>query len=120
MSRLEKGTIVPLSGVDNSAEAEFARALAAALRRELKGRRSIVKIIGRWTEASDRAIKNWLAGRSVPSGFHLVVLMMKSDAVLKVVMAAAGRESYSAATICAGSEAAGISTPRAMAMPEDI
>ncbi len=39
MSRLEKGTIVPLSGVDNSAEAEFARALAAALRRELKGRR---------------------------------------------------------------------------------
>jgi hypothetical protein len=120
MSRLEKGTIVPLSGVDNSAEAEFARALAAALRRELKGRRSIVKIIGRWTEASDRAIKNWLAGKAVPSGFHLIALMRRSDAVYEVAMAAAGRGGYSAATFCVGSGTAGIATPSAMAMPEEI
>jgi len=92
MSWSEKGTIMPLSRVDNSEEAEFARAIAIALRHELDGRRSIIKIIGRWTGASDRAVKNWLAGRSVPSGFHLVTLMRRSDAVLKVVMVTADRE----------------------------
>jgi len=91
MSLPEKGTIVPLSGVDNGAEADLARAIAAALRAELGRSRALVKTIGRWTGASDRTIKNWLAGRAVPSGLYLVALMGRSDAVLTVVMIAAGR-----------------------------
>lgn len=43
MSWSEKGTIMPLSRVDNSEEAEFARAIAGVLRQELEGRRSIIK-----------------------------------------------------------------------------
>lgn len=91
MSLPEKGTIVPLSRIDNGAEAGLAMAIAVALRAELGSSRALVKTIGRWTGASDRAIKNWLAGRAVPSGLHLVALMRRSDAVLTAVMIAAGR-----------------------------
>ncbi|MEW5728406.1 MAG: XRE family transcriptional regulator [Pseudomonadota bacterium] len=91
MSLLEKGTIVPDSGVDNGCQPGLAMAIAAALRLELKGRRAKAKIIGRWTGASERAIKNWLMGRAVPSGIHLVALMRHSDEVFQVVMTAARR-----------------------------
>jgi hypothetical protein len=91
MSLLEKGTIMPVSGVDNDCEPGLAKAIGVALRLELRGRRSVVKIISRWTGASDRAIKNWLAGKAVPGGVHLVALMRHSDEVMRVVMAAAGR-----------------------------
>lgn len=86
MSWSEKGTIVPVSAVDNSDQQALASAIANALRRDLAGRRSIAKIIGRWTGASERAIKNWLMGRAVPSGIHLVALMRHSDEVFRVVM----------------------------------
>ena len=91
MSWPEKGTKVPLSSIDNAGEHDLAGAIAAALRTELTGRRAVAKIIGRWTGASDRAIKKWLAGRAVPNGLHLVALMRHSEAVTRVVLSAAGR-----------------------------
>ena len=95
MSLPEKCTIVHLLGVDKGSESDFAKAIGVALRSEPELRRALVKKIGSWTGASDRAIKNWLAGTSVPSGFHLVTLMRKSDAVLDVVMTASGRKARS-------------------------
>lgn len=91
MSLPEKGRKLPLSALDNSEAAELAGAIARALRSELGARRAMVKVIGRWTGASDRAIKEWLAGRAVPNGLHLIGLMRYSEAVTRVVLSAAGR-----------------------------
>lgn len=72
-------------------EANRAHAIGWALRTELGGSRAMVNAIGRWTSTSDRAIKNWMGGKSVPSSLHLVGLMRHSRVVLSVVLAAAGR-----------------------------
>ena len=89
MSLPEKGTIVHLSA---AGESDLAQSVARALRAEFGHSRALIKTIGRWTGASDRAIKNWLAGGTVPSGYHLVALMRCSDAVMRVVLIAAGRQ----------------------------
>ncbi len=90
MSRLEEGTSVPFVVVDKIEEIDLAIAIAAALRTELRSR-AVAKTVARWTGVSDRAVKKWLSGRAVPGGRHLVILMRHSDAVLSVVLRAAGR-----------------------------
>lgn len=90
MSRLEKGTKVPFVGLDKAESQCLSAAIADALRAEL-GSRSVAKTVARWTGVSDRAVKKWLAGTVVPGGDHLVALMRHSDAVLAVVLRAAGR-----------------------------
>jgi hypothetical protein len=92
MSRTKQGNILPYFNVDNQDDAQFASDLSRALRAELRPRRSWAKIVARWTGASERTAKNWLAGRMVPNGYHLMLLMRHSEAVTKVVLAAAGRE----------------------------
>ena len=96
MSLPEECIIVHTSMLDKATEAEFARALAHALRAELRVMDMPAKVIGRWTGASNRAIRNWLAGTAVPSGFHLVALMRYSDLVMMTVMAAARRDYHTA------------------------
>ncbi len=96
MSLPEECTIVHTLMLDKAAEPEFARALAHALRVELRVMKTPAKVIGRWTGASNRAIRNWLAGTAVPSGFHLVRLMRYSDLVMMTVMAAARRDYHAA------------------------
>lgn len=90
MSWSEKGTKVPFMGLDKRKPPDLASAIADALRAEL-GSRSIAKTVARWTGVSDRAVKKWLAGEAAPGGEHLVALMRHSDAVLKIVLAMAGR-----------------------------
>ena len=90
MSRLEEGTSVPFVIVDKIEGIDLAIAIAAALRAELRSR-AVAKTVARWTGVSDRAVKKWLSGRVVPGGRHLVILMRNSDAVLSVVLRAAGR-----------------------------
>ncbi len=92
MSWPEKCKILHLSKLDNAVDADFAALLAIALRGELKEGRAMVKTIGKWTGASDRSIKMWLAGTAVPGSDHLITLMQKSKAVLATVLAAAGWE----------------------------
>lgn len=96
MSLPEECTIVHTSLLDKATESEFASALAHALRAELRIMDAPAKVIGRWTGASNRAIRNWLAGTAVPSGFHLVALMRYSDLVMMTVMAAARRDYHRA------------------------
>jgi hypothetical protein len=51
----------------------------------------------RWTGASERTVKAWLAGVSGPSGQHLIELIRHSDTVLEVLLAASGRQQVGAA-----------------------
>jgi hypothetical protein len=65
--------------------------LAEALTAELGQTHMAVKQAMRWTGASERSVKHWLAGTHAPSARHLVELMRHSDFVLARVMLAAGR-----------------------------
>ena len=51
----------------------------------------------RWTGASERTVKNWLAGERGPCGEHLLDLIRHSDKVLEVVLQLTGREQIIAA-----------------------
>jgi hypothetical protein len=69
----------------------YPQAVAYALKCELGSTHQAAKIIRRWTGAGERTVKNWLAGRSGPSGQHLVDLIRHSDDVLAVLLILAGR-----------------------------
>jgi hypothetical protein len=66
--------------------------VAEALDTELGRTHQAVKTAMRWTGASERSVKHWLAGTHVPRGMHLVSLMRHSDTVLKQLLIASGRE----------------------------
>jgi hypothetical protein len=66
--------------------------IAAALHRELEGTHRAVKTTMRWTGASERTAKNWIAGSHGPSGEHLIALMRHSDEVLIGLLTLAGRD----------------------------
>jgi hypothetical protein len=69
----------------------FNRAIAVALHKELGSTHQAVKITMRWTGASERTVKHWLAGTHGPSGEYLVDLLRNSDEVFKVVLQLSGR-----------------------------
>jgi len=72
-------------------EIEFKGLIASALKTELGSTHQSVKTLVRWTGASDRTVKHWLAGTHGPSGEHLVALVRNSDAVLNAFMLMANR-----------------------------
>ena len=95
----KKGTLLPNSGTllpdglqQHSGEVNYAAAVAAALHRELGNSHGATKMVMRWTGASERTVKNWLAGTKGPSGAHLLVLARYSDAVLEGFLRLAGRK----------------------------
>jgi len=51
----------------------------------------LLNLAMRWTGASERTVKYWLAGERGPSGDHLIALVRHSDAVLFMLLALAGR-----------------------------
>jgi hypothetical protein len=75
----------------------YAAAVAHALTRQLGGTHRAVKIVMRWTGASERTVKNWFAGSSGPSGQHLLALARHSDEVLAAFLTLAGRQKIAAA-----------------------
>lgn len=82
--------------------AEFIEQIAVALRRELGGTHSAVKIAAAWTGTHERTVKNWFAGRSGPSGSHLAALARHSDEVLRAFLLLAGRQELLVANRLAG------------------
>jgi hypothetical protein len=72
----------------------YADAIAEALRTELGATHRATKTLMRWTGASERTVKNWLAGRCGPSGYHLIKLAKESDIVLATVLALAERNHH--------------------------
>ncbi|NQV93908.1 MAG: hypothetical protein HQ482_02035 [Sphingomonadales bacterium] len=71
---------------------EFAITIGQALKGELGTSRKAAKSIMKWTGASERSAKNWLAGTHGPSGWHLILLARQSDSVMAVILMMAGRE----------------------------
>lgn len=63
-----------------------------ALRTELGGSHQSIKTIMKWTNASERTIKNWLAGAHGPRGEHLIDVIRHSDAVCSLILRLARRD----------------------------
>ncbi|WP_203156628.1 hypothetical protein [Methylobacterium aquaticum] len=80
-------------------EGTVATEIAKALRRELGNSHAAVKTVAQWTGASERAAKNWLAGRFAPSGEHLVSLVERSNEVLFVFLILAHRHDVATAAV---------------------
>lgn len=75
----------------DSSEQAFAGMMSEALVEGLGQTHQAVKLAMRWTGASDRSVKHWLAGTHAPRGMHLLSLMRHSDEVLRRLLIAAGR-----------------------------
>lgn len=71
--------------------AQYAVAIAKALRKQLGVTHQATKTIMRWTGASERSAKNWLSGAMGPSGAYLIILMTQSEEVLTTALTLAGR-----------------------------
>jgi hypothetical protein len=89
-----KGLHLPF---DAMASMPYEQLIADALRRELGGSHKAIKTLMRWTGASARTAKNWLAGSTGPTGVHLICLMGRSDLVFNQVLDAAHRRRTSSA-----------------------
>ena len=70
----------------------YAIAIGVALRAELGDSHRSIKTIMKWTHASERTIKNWLAGANGPRGEHLIDVIRHSNAVCRLVLRLAGRD----------------------------
>ena len=68
----------------------YALVIAGALHDQL-GDSHRIKTVARWTGASERTVKNWLAGSSGPSGEHLIALARNSDEVFDAILILTGR-----------------------------
>jgi hypothetical protein len=77
-------------------ERQYAIAISAALRSELGQSHRAAKTVMQWTNASERSAKNWLAGKRGPSGWHLMLLARRSDAVALAVLKLAERDDVGA------------------------
>lgn len=86
------GKVLPKQDERGTSKLTYAAAVAAALRTELGDSHRAIKIVMKWTGASERTAKNWLTGTRGPTGDHLVSLVRHSDAVLKIFLQLAGRE----------------------------
>lgn len=73
-------------------ERQFRRLISVALQNELGGSRRATKTVMRWTGASERSVKNWLAASHGPSGEHLVRLARHSDEVFELFLLMAERK----------------------------
>lgn len=65
--------------------------IASALKAELGSSHRAVKTLMRWTGASERSAKNWLAGTCAPSGANMILLLRESDFVARKILQLAGR-----------------------------
>lgn len=82
----KKGKMLHLwVGVTKSPK-DYAELIAEALKMEHGDTHRSVKTIMRWTEASERSVKNWLSGVSGPSGYFLMRLFVKSAAVRALLL----------------------------------
>ncbi|MBZ0146107.1 MAG: hypothetical protein K8F62_01020, partial [Pseudorhodoplanes sp.] len=86
------GKVLPKRDRRSASNVSYAEAVAAALHQELGDSHRAIKIVMRWTGASERTAKYWFAGTKGPTGEHLLSLVRHSDAVLGIFMQLAGRE----------------------------
>ena len=73
------------------AQQQYAAEIASALHLELGETHQATKTLMRWTNANEKTVKNWMAGRNGPSGKHLVALVKHSDVALAAFLVMAER-----------------------------
>jgi len=88
----KRGTVLPNARNQRNNTATYAKMVSAALRKDLGETHRATKTVMRWTGASERTVRNWLAGIKGPSGEHLVVLIRHSETVLEVILNHTGRD----------------------------
>jgi hypothetical protein len=83
-----KGKVLPNSGKElhrrthrRRRGTEYSMAVSEALKIQVNNSAHATKKLMRWTGASERTVKGWLAGANGPCGEHLIELMSKSDEV---------------------------------------
>ena len=87
----KKGNFFPGGNDRENGSTDYASMIAEALRTELGNSHRATKTVMRWTGATERTVKHWLAGHHGPGGKYLIVLMRKSEAVYEAVLTAADR-----------------------------
>lgn len=85
------GKKLPSVGFEVRGATDYASVIALALRREFNNSRHAVKMLMRWTGASERTAKNWLAARRGPSGQDLISLARHSNEVMQAFYVMSGR-----------------------------
>jgi hypothetical protein len=93
----KKGNSLHRGRQEGLSDVDYANAIAGALRQDLGTTHQAVKSVMRWTGASERTVKYWLAGTGGPSGDHLIKLARHSDMVLRVFLQRAGRQRFEGA-----------------------
>jgi hypothetical protein len=95
MSFSKMGKVLPMAtGIPAGAlRQQYPLIVAGALNDELGDTHRAIKTVIRWTGASERTAKNWLAGTSGPSGEHLIALARNSDEVFEAILLLIGRNS---------------------------
>lgn len=86
-----EGRKLPFNGEGKGPPVSYAAELAAALRREMQRQRVAAKTVMHWTGASERTVKAWLGGISVPRGEHLIALIRHSDEVFVTILQLSAR-----------------------------
>jgi len=89
MSQCKKDQLFPVE-LRTVSDSELAKFVAVALRQDFGGMTSVVKQIGKLTDANLRTIKNWYEARNAPSSGHLLLLARASPSILKFVLMQVG------------------------------
>jgi hypothetical protein len=87
----KKGNFFPGGNDPENGSTNYATMIATALRKELGNSHRATKTVMRWTGASERTVKHWLAGHHGPGGEYLIALMRESEVVFEAVLTAADR-----------------------------
>lgn len=72
----------------------YAQEIAKALLADFGTKTGAMKAVMKWTGASSRSAKYWIAGTRGPDGRHLMLLVKNSDRVLRSVLSLSGRDAY--------------------------
>lgn len=71
-------------------EAVLAHSIGDALQSELGASHRAAKTVMGWTKVSDRTAREWLHGRSSPSGRHLIMLAANCRPVMAAMLRLSG------------------------------
>ena len=71
-------------------EDAFATMVARVLRGRFKERPASIKIVARWTGASERTVKNWFSGHCAPRGHFFRSLVLNCPEMLDAFLLSVG------------------------------
>ena len=72
----------------------FAEMVSTVLRRSVEGRPSALKLVARWTGASERTVKNWFSGSCAPKGDHFRELVRHCPEMLEAFLISIDRQDH--------------------------